>query len=40
MKESSVSQMPEGQLDELTPDELRDLFSYLQSESPKETETK
>ncbi len=32
--ESSVSLMPEGLLHALTPEELRDLFSYLQSEKP------
>src|SRR5262249_42605230 len=30
-KLSSVSLMPEGQLDPLAPDEVRDLFAYLQS---------
>jgi len=34
LKESEVSLMPDRQLDKLTPQELRDLFSYLQSTSP------
>lgn len=34
LKESEVSLMPEKQLEKLTPQELRDLFSYLQSTSP------
>ncbi|HLJ91655.1 MAG TPA: PVC-type heme-binding CxxCH protein [Gemmataceae bacterium] len=34
IQESPVSLMPENLLKELTPQELRDLFSYLQSEKP------
>jgi putative heme-binding domain-containing protein len=34
MQESPVSLMPEGLLRELKPQELRDLFSYLQSDKP------
>jgi putative membrane-bound dehydrogenase-like protein len=33
MKETNLSPMPEGQLETLTPDEIRDLFAYLQSTS-------
>ena len=32
MQESAVSLMPEGMLKPLRPDELRDLFSYLQKD--------
>jgi hypothetical protein len=31
MKPSAVSLMPEGQLDKLRDDQVRDLFKYLQS---------
>jgi putative heme-binding domain-containing protein len=31
LKPSSVSMMPEGQLERLTPQEIRDLFAYLAS---------
>jgi putative heme-binding domain-containing protein len=34
MQESPVSLMPEGLLKDLQPQELRDLFSYLQSDKP------
>jgi putative heme-binding domain-containing protein len=34
LHESPVSLMPEGQLKDLRPQELRDLFSYLQSQPP------
>jgi len=34
VEESPVSLMPEGLLTQLKPQELRDLFSYLQSEKP------
>jgi putative heme-binding domain-containing protein len=34
LRESSVSLMPEGLLKTLKPQELRDLFSYLQSPAP------
>jgi putative membrane-bound dehydrogenase-like protein len=34
LEESPVSLMPEGLLKELRPQELRDLFSYLQSDQP------
>src|SRR5262249_14409693 len=34
MQESTISLMPEGLLHGLTPQERRDLFSYLQSEKP------
>jgi putative heme-binding domain-containing protein len=33
LKESEVSIMPEGLLEKLTPQQLRDLFAYLQSSS-------
>ena len=33
LKESDISIMPEGLLDKLTPQQLRDLFAYLQSPS-------
>jgi hypothetical protein len=33
MEESNVSIMPEGLLEKLTPQQLRDLFAYLQSPS-------
>jgi putative heme-binding domain-containing protein len=33
LKESEVSIMPEGLLEKLTPQQLRDLFAYLQSPS-------
>jgi len=31
IKPSSISMMPEGQLERLTPQEVRDLFAYLAS---------
>jgi putative heme-binding domain-containing protein len=34
LDESEVSIMPEGLLDPLTPQQLRDLFAYLQSTKP------
>ena len=34
MRESEISLMPEGLMHGLTPQERRDLFSYLQSEKP------
>jgi putative heme-binding domain-containing protein len=34
MEDSGISLMPEGLLHALTPQELRDLFSYIQGESP------
>ena len=34
MKPSAVSLMPEGQLDKLRDDQIRDLFRYLQSNGP------
>lgn len=34
MEESSISLMPEGLLDAMKPQQLRDFFSYLQSSSP------
>ncbi len=34
MRESPVSLMPENILKELKPQELRDLFSYLQAAGP------
>jgi putative heme-binding domain-containing protein len=34
MQESPLSLMPENLLKQLTPQELRDLFSYLQSDTP------
>jgi putative membrane-bound dehydrogenase-like protein len=34
LRESTVSMMPEGLLQALTPDELRDLFRYLQTGKP------
>ena len=34
MKPSAVSLMPEGQLDKLRDDQIRDLFRYLQSSGP------
>jgi len=35
LREADVSLMPERLLEKLTPQELRDLFAYLQSTSPK-----
>jgi putative heme-binding domain-containing protein len=37
IQESKVSLMPENLLKELKPQELRDLFRYLQSQKPSET---
>jgi putative heme-binding domain-containing protein len=34
LRESSVSLMPEGILDPLGPQQIRDLISYLQSDGP------
>jgi putative heme-binding domain-containing protein len=34
MKESPISLMPEGLLKDLSPDQLRDLFAYLESDQP------
>jgi len=40
MDESAISLMPEGLLHGLRPQELRDLFAYLQSEKPVAAATK
>ena len=34
IKGSTTSMMPEGQLDPLTPQEIRDLFAYLAATRP------
>jgi hypothetical protein len=34
VKGSNVSMMPEGQLEALTPQEVRDLFAYLAAPQP------
>ena len=34
IKHSNASMMPEGQLDPLTPQEIRDLFAYLATTKP------
>jgi putative heme-binding domain-containing protein len=34
---SQISQMPEGGLNPLTPQQLRDLFAYLRSDGPAES---
>ena len=34
IKASNTSMMPEGQLDPLTPQEIRDLFAYLATNRP------
>lgn len=34
VKESAISIMPEGTLSGLTPQDLRDLFAFLQSQPP------
>ena len=34
IKTSNASMMPEGQLDPLTPQEIRDLFAYLATTRP------
>ena len=34
MEDSGISLMPEGLLNALTPQDLRDLFAYLQSDPP------
>ena len=34
VKPSTVSMMPEGQLERLSPQEIRDLFAYLATTKP------